>query len=231
MKAYKRWPEEIKTKAKLLRRKGYSFGQLTKEFGVAKSTLSTWFKGFPNPDHLYFINRKQWLNLIRKKSNEVLRNKRNFEVEQIANRVKEEVASWGFLNNKAIQKSFLSLLYWAEGEKLPARGAQVRFANTDPRLALLFLTLLRNCYALDESKIRIALHLHWYHNVKQMRRFWSKLLSVNESRFLKPQLKRRSKVKRFRKNFAGICFVRYSSVDLRWEIMETGYNIQKRITG
>src|SRR3972149_10580061 len=107
MKSYRRWSEEIKTKAKLLRKKGYSYGKLTKEFGVAKSTLSCWFKGLPNPDHLYFKNRKQWLNLIRKKSNVAIKSKRIFEVEQIANKVKREVDSWTFLNNKEIQKAFL----------------------------------------------------------------------------------------------------------------------------
>lgn len=161
----------------------------------------------------------------------MLRNKINSEVEQIAKRVKAEVDSWSFLKNRAAQKAFLSLLYWAEGQKLPLRGAQVRFANTDPRLALLFLTLLRNYYVLDESKLRVRLHLHWYHNVKKTKEFWSKLLDIDELRFIKPRLKRRSKIKRFRKNFAGNCFICYSGVDLRWEIMDAAYNIQERITG
>lgn len=184
------WRIEVKDQVRKMRENGATFGEIRKIYSTPKSTLSNWCKNLPKPDHLYYKNRTEWLNLIRKKSNEILRNKRNFEVEQIAKRVKAEVDSWSFLGNNTIQKAFLSLLYWAEGQKLPLRGAQVRFANTDPRLILLFLSLLRNCYALDESKLRVRLHLHWYHNVKKIKEFWSKLLDIDESRFLKPILKR-----------------------------------------
>lgn len=225
------WDLVTKSAVRKMRESGATFGVIRKVYLVPKSTLSNWCRNLPKPDHLYYKNRLEWLIQIRKKSSEVLKNKRNLEVEEIAKRVKGEVDSWDFLENKSIQKAFLSLLYWAEGQKLPLRGGQVRFANTDPRLMLLFLTLLRRCYALDESKLRVRVHLHWYHNAKKVKRFWMELLGMDELQMLKPILKRRSKVRRFRKNFAGICFINYSSVDLRWEIVDAAYNIQERITG
>ncbi len=128
-----------------------------------------------------------------------------------------------FLNlskNRTISRILLSLLYWAEGTK--TRGV-VRFANTDPELALLFVTLLRRSFDLDEKKFRIALHLHWYHKERDAKRYWSKLLKIPENQFNKSYRKKRSKEKRSRKNVGGICFVRYNSVYLKEQIMQYAY--------
>jgi len=38
----KRWNLDIKEKAKSLRKKGYSYGQLNKELKIPKSTLHQW---------------------------------------------------------------------------------------------------------------------------------------------------------------------------------------------
>lgn len=222
---------KIKERVVGMRKKGFTFGQIRKIYLIPKSTLSNWCEDLPKPKHLYYKNRIQWLNLIRKKSVKVNKKKREDKVQRIIEGVKKEVNKWTFLNSKQTQKGFLSLLYWAEGQKLPVKSAPVKFVNTDPKLMLLFLTMLRNCYQLDESKLKARLHLHWYHNEKKVRHFWSKLLDIDESLFTKTYFKPRSKTKRFRRNFAGICFVTYGSVDLRWEIMQTGYNIQEKISG
>lgn len=227
----KRWSDDLKEKVRVMRLGGSTYSQIRQNFQIPKSTLSEWCRELPRPKHLYFENRRQWLEDIRKISSESIKRKRNLEVEMIAQKVKQEVKSWDFLGLESVQKSLLGILYWAEGQKLPLRGSPVKFVNTDPRLVLLFLTLLRNCYQLDESKLRVRLHLHWYHNIGKIRKFWSELLGIDESRFGKVYIKRRSKTKKFRKNFAGICFVIYYDVDLRWEVVHTGYNVQGVITG
>ena len=131
---------------------------------------------------------------------------------RIAETVQDEVSSWSFLNLKGVQKTILAMLYWAEGQKIPELSTCVKFVNTDPRMILLFITLLRNCYEIE-------------------RKFWSGLLGVDESQFGKIYVKPRSRTKKFRRNFAGICFVIYYSVDLRREIVGTGYNVGKAIAG
>ncbi len=149
---------------------------------------------------------------------------------EIARLAKEQVGSWTFLSSIDVQKSLLAMLYWAEGQKLPDRLAYVKFANTDPKMVLFFLTMLRNCYKLDENRLKIRLYVHWYHNVPKLIKFWSDLLGVDPSRFYRSYLKRRSPGKKFRKNFVGICFVYYFSVDLRREIMDTAYNIGRLVS-
>lgn len=123
-----------------------------------------------------------------------------------------------------VNRALLSLLYWAEGMKFDGGG--VNFANTDPRLAYLFITLLRKCYVIDEKRLRLRLHVHHYHNIKRVRSFWSKQLDIPESQIGRVFVKKRSKTKRFRKNFMGICFVRYSNAEVQRSILAHGYALQ-----
>jgi len=120
------------------------------------------------------------------------------------------------------------MLYWAEGTKLP-KNAQIEFANTDPRMAFLFITLLRKCYTLDEEKLKARLHLHHYHDIKKAEKFWSELLDIPLKQFYKVYIKPRSKTKKFRRNFMGICFIRYGNTDLKHRILNTAYAIQEKI--
>jgi len=120
------------------------------------------------------------------------------------------------------------MLYWAEGAKHEKVSGLI-FVNTDPKLLELFISLLRNCYELDEKKFRVRLHLHYYHPIKETRQFWSKLLEIPESQFTKTLIKRRSLKKRFRKNFHGICILSYLSSSIRKEILALGYAIHNQI--
>lgn len=223
------WSPDFRERAINLRKKGFSFSEIVKQIGVPKSTLSGWLSEVEHPNHLYFTNRKEWLGQIRILGVAKIKQNRLDKVEKIVKKTKEEVESWDFIKNKSAQKAILSFLYWAEGSKLPVNSAPVKFANTDPRLILLFVTILRNCYPIDPNRIKIKLYLHWYHDQRAVKAYWSKLLEIPEGQFGKIYLKHRSKTKRFRKNFMGICFVTYQSVYLRHEIIQTAYALQTKI--
>lgn len=85
----------------------------------------------------------------------------------------------------------------------------------------LFATLLRRCYAIEEKKFRIRLHLHYYHPVKKTKQFWSNLVRVPLGQFNKVYLKKCSKTKRFGKNFMEICFLKYSDSGVQKELLAT----------
>ena len=126
-------------------------------------------------------------------------------------------------NLKNDKKALLAMLYWAEGAK--GRNDIVNFANTDPQLTELFIFLLRESYQLDESKFRVRIHLHYYHNEARVKKFWSELLNIPISQFGKTYWKKRGTNKIYRKNEAGICFVRYNSMALKEEIMSYARNV------
>lgn len=156
---------------------------------------------------------------------EANRIKREKHLNKIIDKVNKEVSLFS-LKEKQYQKSLLAMLYWAEGAK--SRGALI-FTNTDPKLCLLFITMLRNVYKVDEDKFRIRLHLHYYHDVNMSISFWSRLLKIPESKFGKIYIKKRSKTKKFRENFAGICFIKYHSEDLRFEVLQVADQIANKI--
>ena len=177
------------------------------------------------PGYITASDMRLHMKRIQKLATIAIRRERVERLEAITSRVKKEVSLFP-VNNIVYLKSMLSMLYWAEGSK--GRG-QIVFANTDPKLALLFLTMLRKVYRIDESKLRVRLHLHSYHNVDQSTKFWSDLLKISESKFGKIYIKERSKTKKFRENFAGICFIKYYSENLRFEILEVADQIAKKI--
>lgn len=222
----RQWRNSIKEKAKQLRKKGYSYGQLTRELGVSKSTLHAWIRGIRRPEQFTRQDRIRWIKEIQPLGAQANKKKREKVIQQITQKVHREVSS--LKENIGMKKTMLAMMYWAEGSKV--RGV-AQFVNIDPRMNLLFITLLRQCYDVDESKFRIRLHLHYYHRVKIVRHFWSHLLHVPEAQFEKTYRKPRSKEKTFRKNFGGICFVKYNSVYLKEEILQYAYSLSEKFIG
>ena len=221
-----KWSKIIKEKAELLRKKGYSYNQLSKKLKVPKSTLHEWIRGVQRPVKFSRLDRIRWIKEIQPLGAQGNKRKREKIVNQIIQEAKKEV--YKLQINNQTKKAMLSLLYWAEGTKV--RGV-LQFANTDPKLILLFVKLLRSCYELDETKFRVRLHLHSYHEEKKVKTFWSKLVGIPTTQFQKTYRKSRSKEKTFRKNFGGICFIKYNSVYLKEKIIQYGYALGEKITG
>lgn len=222
-----RWDDAIKGRARELRKQNQSLGQISRSLKVPKSTLHAWISELKRPTYITKEDKLRHLRMIRPLAAQALRKQRETRLEKIRTRVEKEIKQY-FLGDKKLLKAMLSMLYWTEGSK--GRG-YVQFTNTNPKLVLLFITLLRKAFSIDENKFRVRLHLHYYHKIKTTKRFWSSLLMISEARFGKIYIKPRSQTKRFRKNFAGICFLRYNNEDLRYELLQTAYTLGDRITG
>ena len=227
----KNYTEKEKRRVKSLLLSGSSYSEITKLVNVPRSTISTWFgKSIKRP-----VDKKarlEHLKRIRKLAAIAIKNKwrtrHQKELEEINISVAKEIPSYP-LDNIGFYKALLSMLYWAEGEK-QEKTSGAKFVNTDPSLALLYITLLRKCYLIDERRLRARLHLHYYHSIKKSRKFWSELLKIPTEQFTKTYIKERSKTKRFRKNFNGICFIGYNDSRIRKELLVLGKQLQKIIT-
>lgn len=225
------YTQKDKNRVKQLILSGKSYSEIRKLLGVPKSTVSTWFgKTLKRPidkkaRHKHFSRIHRLALIALKKKWE---NTRREEDRLIKIKMEKELKNYPLKNN-GFYKSLLSMLYWAEGDK-HKNACGTKFANTDPKLAKLYATLLRKCYDVDESKFRIGLHVHYYHSIKKVRNFWSRTLNIPVAQFHKVYIKKRSKTKRFRKNFAGICFIYYGNSKIRKELLELGFLLQKTIT-
>lgn len=220
------YSEDTKNKAFTLRKNGKSLLEISTILQIAKSTCSLWLSSEKNKGLYGTMTKQEWMKFIQKKSIIAL-HKRSIKRQQ--NREDEATNQIRSLRaTKEVQRSILATLYWAEGSK----GIGVlNFANTDPRLCLIFITLLRSCYDLEESKFRIRLHLHSYHVELELKKYWSTLLKIPLSQFNSTIWKKEpNSGKRYRQNYHGICFVKYNSVDLQKRIMAFAHILGEKLT-
>ena len=223
----KRYTNDLKRRVEKLRAAGKTYTEIQKEFPVPKSTLSVWL----GQKYQGVFDRKaqlEHLKHIRLLSAQTLR-KQKTQRDTLSETRGRNAAQSLPLRDIGFRKSLLAMLYWAEGSKHKKAGG-LTFTNTDPRLALLYVALLRSCFTIDEKRLRIRLHVHYYHNKKGAVRFWSELLRVPPSQFGKLHVKKRSANRKFRRNFMGICFISYSDTSMLKETLAFGHAIQTLIS-
>ncbi len=80
------------------------------------------------------------------------------------------------------------MLYWAEGYKV-GRNV-IDFANSDPKMALIFKRFLTTICRVDEKRIRGHIYCYEGQNITELTRYWSRLLSIPEKQFIKPYVKK-----------------------------------------
>ncbi|MDO8564672.1 MAG: hypothetical protein Q7R88_01620 [bacterium] len=214
------YTKEIKRSVDEWRAKGKTYSEIGKKFNVPKSTLSTWF------NKKYPVSREKQLKhlaLTRPLALAAIQRRIAEENRLIEEKVAGEIKTFP-LQEIGLQKAILASLYWAEGSK---NGNGLKFANTDPNLHQLFIILLRQCFHPEESGFRVHVYVHHYHNIRECEKFWSELLQVPLTQFWKTYIKKRSKTKRFRKNFMGICFLYHADSKLRKEILTLAGQLHK----
>ena len=219
------YTQETKDRVEQLRREGKTYTEIRKVYPIPKSTLSEWL----GKKYTGIFDRKaqlKHLQRIRKISATTL-HKHKTERNAIHAARGAATARTLSMQDVALQKSLLAMLYWAEGKK---EGGSVTFANTDPLLIHMYLTMLRRCFPIDEKRLRIRVHLHYYHDRDAAIRYWSRLLRVPRNQFGKLYIKKRSVTKKFRRNFKGICFVIYNNTGLLHEILALGRTLGGLIT-
>lgn len=209
-----------------MRSRGASYSLITAKYGIAKSTLSYWLS---RKYATIFDREKQLEHLKRARvlSNIALEKRGVEERKFISGQIKKEIDKIN-INDIGLQKMALAMLYWAEGSK-HRRVSGLIFTNTDPAMISMYSKLLVNTYKIDKSRFTISLHLHYYHKIKETRQFWQNILQIASEQFKPIFIKKRSRTKRFRKNFYGICCIRYPSSKIRKELLELGKQFGEKI--
>lgn len=219
-----RYTEETKKRVLELGSLGKTYAQIQKEYSVPKSTLSFWFSRAGKKQD----RTKQLAHLyIARAASIKVKNQQKAARLKEAESAARKIAGHVPLARKAVGKALLAMLYWAEGGKT---DGNMKFTNTDPELMSLFISLLRKHYEIDETRFRIGLQVHSYHDPKQALEFWSKKLNIPIPQFWKIYLKPRSgKKQEYRKNFYGICNLHYASSAIQRELIALGKEISIEI--
>ncbi len=197
--------KQLKEKAIHLRSLGQSFKQIADELGVSKSTSHTWTKGTELSDEARAELHKRFLF-----GQEASRKLQGKKYQKKLDRIERDQVA--YLENliSIPDKLLCAMIYWCEGAK---DSTTVRFTNSDPRLIVTFLHLFRTSFELDESKFRIIIHLHEYHNEQSQKEFWSRVTNISKEQFTKSYLKPHTgKVKR--DNYPGCVNIKYYDAEI-----------------
>lgn len=200
-----------------LRKNEKSYSEIYKATNISKSTLSDW------------LAEKDWSIKIKSKlTDESLKNNKQNIVAAIkvikakkksrhSRFKKEALAQYLKFKNDPLFTFSLGL-YWGEGDK--KSGESVAVTNTDPNMLRIISLFYRKYLNVDESKLRIALFLYKDINKDFAIDFWSQLLNVPRSQFIKIQILE-SRAKRTKtKSKYEICCLYFSNTEFHIKILE-----------
>jgi len=178
---------------KLRTEKRLSNQEIADRLNVSYSTVQKWVQGHP-------LTKQEVIQKIRfsaKKPNPEFTEKKKLSEKE-----------------KAL-KYFGLGLYAGEGEK--TRNG-VGICNSDPRVIIGFLRFLRVLYKINERRLRAALQLKDFHDIRKITRYWSKLTGIPAGQFGQPVITK-SNPKKDGKIYLGTCRVRYSDHTLLKRIL------------
>lgn len=202
-----------KRQAITLRERGHSLQEISVKLGISKGTASLWLQ------HTPLSVRAQ--ERIQKRRDEGSRKSRATLNDRTHKRLTE---AFGFaqktLGNISdttdSSRLYCALLYWCEGEK-SKNDKSLFFTNSDPLLVKFFLKHFRKGFEIDETKFRVCVHLHSYHDAKRQLLFWSQITNIPLAQFIKPYQKSNSG-KNKRAGYAGCASVRYHDVRIARQV-------------
>lgn len=208
---------DIKNKAIELRKKGFSLTEISRKLDLAKSTTSVWLSQIElSSEAQKRLSDKQILGqyktvVLKRKLKELTKKRYEDNALQALNKI---------TISKDLMKLCCSLLWWCEGNK---NSSFVRFTSSDPSLINNFISLFRNSFSLEESKFRVLVHIHAYHNDELQKQYWSKITGIPLTQFHKSYQKTNTGI-RSKENYQGCIALTYYDVKIAKEL-EAIYNV------
>lgn len=205
---------------------GMPYADIQKQYSVPKSTISVWMKNAGKvTDRTKQLEHLKKARVASARSKGLQKRLRQDSAEELAG----ESSVLFPVSDLSSAKSLLAMLYWAEGSK-HEKSSGLKFVNTDPVLIKFYLDLVRNSFEIDEGRLRVGIHVHYYHDQETAITFWSDLTGVPRSQFWRIHVKKRSEQKKFRENFQGICTVYYGNRMIRDELLALGRLLAQKLS-
>lgn len=180
---------------KLYNEKGLSASEIASEFDI-----SVW-------KVISFMRRNK---IKRRKPSETLR--LQFERKELSFHKKLSLTN----HDQKLLLSGLSL-YWAEGSK--ANKHAVDFANSNEKMLLIFLKMLKDIYGVDKRRLRVYIYCFANQDTKKLINYWSSKLVISKKQFSKPYIRQDFKIEKIDKMPLGLVHIRYYDVKLLRQIL------------
>lgn len=206
-----RWAE-FKNEAIALRKQGVSMIVIESRLGIARSTLSGWFKNITlHPEQQKALANNSLTGLAKARSVSIetkrlqkLERMRTAELE--AKKVLAQVPNSLFVTELA-----LAMLYWGEGSK----SKSMSIGNSDAEVLKFYISSVFRCYGVPKTRIRIDLHLRMDQHEEEMRDYWMKVLDLPQSCFRCVVYDKRTANNPTHSYYKGVCQVYYGTIALQ----------------
>ena len=174
---------EDRERARELRARAWTLGEIAAELGAGKGAVSVWVRDVEFDEEARLkraLDRKSsGQSAARRRGPNALQRRKAAEISELTAAGRDRVGTMS-------DKEFLlagAALYAGEGGK---RDGSVRLANTDPRIISFFCSWWRHFFEVDESRLRLRLYLHEGLDIDAANEFWSELTGIPVTQFGKP---------------------------------------------
>ena len=207
-------------KAIELRSKGQTYEEIKKELNVKipKGTLHSWFKNIVLPESYY--DKVSKLNVEHLKEARVVAAKANkIRRRDFLNQLdKLNLPIADLINNYEPAKIALAMLCLGEASKYKPRRS-FNLGSSDPRIIIIFLTLLKKCFNFKQAKVRCTVQCRADQNVEELERLWLSVTKIPHKQFYKAQIDPRTIGKPTKKeNYKGVLKIDYLDIKVQLEL-------------
>jgi transcriptional regulator with XRE-family HTH domain len=188
--------DDLHAKARDLRARGYTYGEIAADLGVSRGSVSLWTRDLPRVGRISYEE-------TRKRNAEGV--SRYWEAEGLRREARRQALSdaaaveIGSLTDRELLIAG-AIAYWCEGAKNKPyrRQDRVRFVNSDPGLIRLFMRFLA-VTGITPDQLICRVHIHVNANVAKAQEFWQDVTGLEPRLFRRPTIKRHNP-KTVRKN-------------------------------
>lgn len=185
--------EKTVQKARKLRERHLSYKEIGKKLGIPSSTVRRWCFGIKAGKGISLLEIQRNKRIRREIIGEERNFLENFDIKKI---------------DKHQAKLLACILYWCEGSKYPGE-TRMCFTSSDEGMMKVFIFLLRRGFKIDEEKFRVHLQIHKTQDFENLRKYWSELLGIAKTQFIKPTVTMPTG-NRHRRGYKGTCTLRYN---------------------
>lgn len=169
----------LKKLALQLRKSGYSYSLIVKRTGVAKSTLSYWFRKIEYRPNKLVLKRIKESVL---KSSKVLRDRKIRNIKIAKDFAFKEL---GKLSRRDLWLMGMGL-YLGEGAK--NKTQMVRIMNSDPEVVKFAIVWFKEICGLETENLRLTIHTYPDLNVEKTLKYWSNITGIPRNQFRKTHI-------------------------------------------
>ena len=221
-------PTTRRLQALALRREGRSLLEISQALGIPKNTISMWVREVVLTDaQKHELQDKCLVAAARGRPLAVEAWRKKIEVWKAS--IGQDVKHLGALpfSDPSFGQVACGLLYICEGGRYPS-SRQMSFANSDPRLIVLFLRVLRDNFSIDERKLRVRIMHRWDQNGEALKQFWSDMTGIPLTQCFPPYADARTKGQvTKRPQYRGVCAIHYLSTTLQYQLQAIGESVMR----